>query len=215
MWRPIPPDDPLQERVARIGKSLVPDYLREMAKNDPTKIDFCFYAIDDEKIRSGYAIVDKHTILVPKQTIERLQNDSQLAAILAEGLAEALERRRSTTGATITGYALGSALTGALAVAYPLSAVGLATDLVPSKYKGGRILVETSIQEQRDRVALGLMADAGYDPHQAPNVWRLVIPENQAPDPQLLPYPLRSSYEFYILATQYQTHTTSVTAGLQ
>ena len=213
MWHAIPPDQPLQQRVARIGMSLAPTSLREKAGKGPAKIDYRFYAVDDEKIRGGYAIFDKHIILVPKQTIERLQNDSQLAAVLAEGIAQTLQMREIAKGEVGEAVA-GTAMAGTMIFAAPLTAIAFAAELIPGKYKEEQVR-ETPMQEQRDRIALGLIADAGYDPHQAPEAWRLLAAEHPASDSQPLLYPRRSEYQLSVLITMYDPHTTPVAAGPQ
>jgi hypothetical protein len=58
-------------------------------------------------------------------------------------------------------------------------------------------------EEQRGRVALALMADAGYDPWQAPEAWRLLWPKSLPKDLGALKYPNRSGYQFSILSLQY------------
>jgi hypothetical protein len=211
MWHAIPPDQQLQQRVARIGMSLVPASLCEETGNHLSKIDYSFYVVDDEKMRDGYAIFDKHVILIPKQTAERLQNDSQLAAVLAEGIAQTLQMREITKG-KVTEYTAGAAVSGVVIALTPLAVVGYATVLIPAKYRDAPVQ-QMPYQDQRDRIALGLMADAGYDPHQAPETWRLLAAGHPAPDSQPLPYPLRSEYQLSVLNIMYETHRTPVAAS--
>ncbi len=61
----------------------------------------------------------------------------------------------------------------------------------------------TQMEEQRARVALALMADAGYDPWQAPEAWRLLAPKKRPKDPDSLAYPERSGYQLRFLDQQY------------
>lgn len=97
-WFNIPADQALQGRVARIGMSLVPAYQREMTDNDPAKIHFQFYAIDDKgKLRNGYAVPFSGLIVISKQAAQRIENDSQLATVLAQGIAEVLQLQRATS----------------------------------------------------------------------------------------------------------------------
>jgi hypothetical protein len=212
-WKLIPQNDPQQQRIARIGMSLLPAYQREMANNNPDKLDLRFYVVDDEKIRNGYTLIDKHVILIPKQAAERLQNESQLAAVLAEGIAQKLQIAQGVkitdTGLAALGITASVAIFGA-----PIAAIGLAASIVPSKYKGEPV-EESPVRKQRDRIALGLMADAGYDPHQAPEAWRLLANERPRPETQSMPYPTRSESQLNILAILYDPHTTPVTAGPQ
>ena len=63
---------------------------------------------------------------------------------------------------------------------------------------------ERLLQEQRWRVALQLMADAGYDPWQAPEAWRLAEPGKLPADTGTLKYPDRSGYQFALLNLMYK-----------
>jgi hypothetical protein len=89
----IPPyhDPVMQARVDRIGASLVPDYQRALPATDQTKINFRFQLID-EPWRVTYDL-PSGIVLVPIHLVDRLQNDAQVAAILADSIASALEKR--------------------------------------------------------------------------------------------------------------------------
>jgi len=60
------------------------------------------------------------------------------------------------------------------------------------------------MNEQRWRVALELMAEAGYDPWQSPEAWRLVAPGKLPADIGTLKYPDRSGYQLSILNRMYK-----------
>ena len=71
-----------------------------------------------------------------------------------------------------------------------------------------------ALNEQRWRVALQLMSDAGYDPWQAPEAWRLAAPGKLPADTSTLKYPDRSGYQFAILNLTYKKPApTNVTEG--
>jgi hypothetical protein len=63
---------------------------------------------------------------------------------------------------------------------------------------------QIQMEEQRGRIALALLADAGYDPRQAPEAWRLLDPKHAPADPSALAYPSRSGYQLGILNLQYK-----------
>jgi hypothetical protein len=46
--------------------------------------------------------------------------------------------------------------------------------------------IERKMEDERGCVALGLMADAGFDPWQAPEAWRLLAPGHLPKDPSKL-----------------------------
>ena len=62
---------------------------------------------------------------------------------------------------------------------------------------------ETNFKEERLRIALALMRDAGYDPWQAPQAWRLLEPDKLPANLALLAYPDASCYQIGILNLQY------------
>jgi len=106
----IPPyhDAALQSRVDGIGGRLIPAYQRTLADTDPRKIHFQFQLIDDKKWKDALALPSS-VILIPRQIVERLWDDSQLAAILADNIATILEKQAyrllpaSTTLAVVKG----------------------------------------------------------------------------------------------------------------
>ena len=150
----------MQARIEKIGNRLVPTYQRALADSDPAKIDFRFQLIDTKLFRDALGLPGG-TVLVPHQVVERLQNDSQLAAVLADGIARALERQQYRTDRkimTANALAMGAAFV-------PVAGLFMAD-------AGANI--RTIAMEQRDRVSLVLMHDASYDVDEAPTAWWLL-----------------------------------------
>ena len=198
-WRKIPADRDLQERIKRAALSVIPAYQRAMADDDAFKIRFRFYAIDDDRLRSEVCSVQGELILVPRQVMERVKNDSQLAAVLADGVAYALQRQ-GVRRITEEHVRLGEEAAGAALVAFaPGVAMVLAADGATPR-QGENVLLE----EQRGRSGLALLADGGYDPWEAPEAWRLLAPKHLPNDLGSLKYPDRSGYQLGILNLQYK-----------
>ena len=160
-WHALPAGAALQQRVARLGYRLVPSYQTALAPADPSKIHFRFAVMDDNGLRSEFCD-QTGLILIPRQIVERLRNDDQLAAVLAD---------------------LAASLVGANGTPASKDQIGLV--------------------EQRARVALALMADAGFDPRQALEAWRLLEPKRLPADLHSLKYPRVALYQFGILNLQY------------
>jgi hypothetical protein len=197
-WHTLPADKPLQQRVERIGLSLVPKYQRTMADDDPSKIHFRFFAVDYKGARNEICLFDG-VVLIPTQMIERLQNDDQLAAVLADGVASHLQRQAADY---LKNLRIGLAYIAAMnvaSVAFP--PLGLA--IMAGGFVGGNQL--DLMQEDRARIALALMQDAGYNPRQAPEAWRLMAPKKLPKDLSTLLYPGISGYQLGILNLQYRT----------
>ena len=200
-WHKVPGDKALQERVHRIGMSVVPAYQKHLAADDASKIKFRFYAVNETKVRSDISCTEG-VVLVPQQVVERLKNDDQLAAILADGVAYSLQLQAARnfwgkSGKTIEVASV--AADAAFLVANPIGVL-LANETF---VKVASRLIETKLEEQRGRVTLALMANAGYDPWQAPEAWRLLAPKHLLTDTGSLKYPDRSGYMLGILGLQY------------
>jgi hypothetical protein len=190
----IPPykDADMQARIDSIGARLVPQYQRELASGDDTRIDFRFQLVDQPKWHDAQTWPNG-IILVPRQVVERLQDDSQLAAVLAENVACALEKqsyRFLPTSHTITAASVAGALGGAF-----VPGLGLASTL------GGEATREKILRhlmEQDARVSLFLMHDAGFDITQAPLAWWLLADE-KSDGLENTPLPPRAEYLYKTL----------------
>ena len=206
-WKTIPADQDLQQRIHRIGMALVPKYQREMADGDPAKIHFRFYAVDDAKTRSEICLLDG-AVLIPRQVFARLKNDDQLAAVLADGVAYNLQRQAARTIAEMR-KEIGIQIAGDIAIATfpPMFFIAIAEN----SESGSTVL--TAMEEQRGRVALALLKDAGYDPWQAPEAWRLVTPKHLPKDLNSLKYPSLGGYQLGILNLQYKKDDAGALAG--
>ncbi len=155
----------VQARVDRIGNSLVPAFQKALPEDDPTRIDFRFQLIDEPKHGDSWSM-PSGIILVPYQLVTRLPYDSQLAAVLADSIAEVLEKQDLRTipakhkmlAANIAGAAAGAFIPG--------------VELAPSvaNFTVGQSMRQHA-QQQSARVSLCLLHDAGYDITQAPMAW--------------------------------------------
>jgi hypothetical protein len=198
-WHRVPADQQMQARVRRVGMSVVPSFQKQLADDDTAKIHFRFYAVEETEIRSALSC-GEGLILVPRQVVERLKNDDQLAAVLADGVALDLQFLSAKLVMEIREFESAKIATEIL------------NDFVPKVYFasliGGKVVgnrIEVQMQEQRGRIALSLLNSAGYDLRQAPEAWRLLEPKRLPKDSNSLKFPNRSWYQFGILNVQYAT----------
>ena len=198
-WYPIPADHDVQDRVSRIAMSLVPAAQRSLPDSDPAKIHFHFYVVDNPKLRYWICSPRGGLILFPKNLLVRFPNDSQLAAVLGEAVAYILQRQ-GMSNLMSQHKALGEEL-GSLAV-YGLSPLaGAALDMagaLPDKK------IVDRLTEQRGRLLLAMMADAGYDPWQAPEAFRIVTVKEMPNNITFVKYPDFSGYLLGVLSLQYR-----------
>lgn len=185
------PDEAMQRRVRTIGDSLIPRYQRELPDTDDTKIDFRFEVVDEPWL---FAVaLPSGVILVPRKIVERLKDDSQLAAVLALNMAITLEKQN---------------LRG-----IPPRDVQIAADLAATaslvKFPGPTLMagagaIGTSSEpdigrrQQNERVSLCLLHDAGYDIYQAPIAWWLLATK-EPKDISTVKLPERSAYLYKTL----------------
>jgi len=204
-WRTVPADGELQERIGHVGMSVVPGYQKAIAESDPRKIKFRFYAVDDERLRSEICSSRSGLILIPRRVVERLKNDDQLAAVLADGVAFTLQHQSTRLIADERIWLGEAAVDVAAATLDPWLGLDLAFgEALTGAHPNTKDQVLAD--EQRGRIALALMADAGYDPWQAPEAWRLLGPKSLPKDMGALKYPSRSGYQLGILNLQYKPH---------
>jgi hypothetical protein len=172
---------------------VIPEYQKQLPDDSPSKIHFRIYVVDEPSFREDLECVEG-LILVPRQVVERLANEDQLAAIMANGVAYSIEMQSARL------YTESLELWGVEAANYA------AMSLVPGVSLGGLVgggiadrEIVRHMREQAGRIALTLMTDAGYDPWQAPEAWRLLAPKKLPQDTSALKYPSRAGYQLGIL----------------
>ena len=195
---PILADAALQNRVMRVGASVVPEFQKAMAEDDPFRISFRFYAIDNEPSCQEGCVFHGGIILISKQSVERLKSDSQLGAVLAECVVNALQRQGA--GIVREGF-----------LRLGRTAAEDAGEIVLDPLFSAPVEISNSIEraelermEQRQRVALALLDDAGYDPWQAPEAWRMLAPKKMPQNVESLKYPFHSAYQLSVLNLEYR-----------
>jgi hypothetical protein len=202
-WRLIPADREVQDRVQRIGSALVPGWQKQLASGDPLRIHFRFYAVDAPKMRMEFA-TGQGLVLIPVHLAERLKSDDQLAAVLADGIAGVMQRQTARVIGNNRAFLGGEG--AAMAAAQFVPGLDLAYWVGASVAQNK---IQNALREERLRISLALMADAGYDPWQAPEAWRLAVAKRLPADASTLKYPVISGYQLGILNLQYRLGATS------
>jgi beta-barrel assembly-enhancing protease len=152
------PDEALQQRVSRIGQRLAAE------ADAPEGIDFEFSVVQDERV-NAFALPGGH-IYVTSGLMETAGSEAELASVIAHEVAHVTERHIAERMATSYGV---QALAGAALGQSP----GTVTQLVSSLLQQGAIMKYSRSQElQADRVGVGTLEDAGYDPQAAIAMFR-------------------------------------------
>ena len=187
------PNQEMQNRIDTIGQKLIPAYQLRLPASDPSRINFRFQLTDGK--RWPYILTLPSGItLVPHQVVERMQNDSQLAAILADAIACALEKqtyRMRNADAAITAGNVASWASFVPVIGLPIALASTGTGTT-------QLVIIRKEEHQSGRVSLGLLKDAGYDIDQAPVAWWLLASKKPLPLTKI-PVPDRSIYLYRTL----------------
>ena len=201
---PVFVQSPMQARVTAVGNKLIPPFQRALPQNDPAKLHFHFQLVDEPW--RGCMVLPGGVIFVPVAVVERTQNDSQLAAILAAAVADVLEKQEYRTSR----FGLATAIqAGAdIAAAYAPGGLGwygagFATSKIASKDINARLA------DQRGRVAFCLTHDAGYDIDQAPLAWWLLSSKKNEPI-EKVGMPKYSEYLYQVLGKSWHNPAASL-----
>jgi predicted Zn-dependent protease len=197
----IPPykDATLQARVNRIGASLIPVYQRSLPDSDLSKVLFHFQLIDDRKMHDAWAL-PSGVILIPYQIVAYLKDDSQLATILADGIASVLEKQCYRT--LPAQHMMTAANLTSSAADFLFPGIGAATGI--ATYARNKS-IQTDLVNQSGRVSLGLLRDAGYDINQAPVAWWLLA-TNAADKLPSTPLPPRAANLYKAIGTTWHNY---------
>jgi hypothetical protein len=169
------PNAEVQAYVERVGQSLVPDYQKQLPAGDPNKIPFRFTVVMEKGFNAS--AFPNGVVVVHDEVFQVLENEAQLAAVLAHEIAHATqehtyrqrEHNKSSRKALQT-ISVIAAIAGDMALSDQADSLNATI-----AYGYGRTL-----ENQADRMGLQYMAAAGYDPREAPKVWKLLSKRNSS-----------------------------------
>ena len=163
------PDPTVQEYVASIGRKLVPPYQSRLSATDPSRIPFQFYVVKDDEA-NAFAL-PSGIVVVNSGLIEFLDNEAQFAEVIGHEMAHATHEHTWRQQNYKKKTRIGIALAGAVANAYGMRSLGDIANMVNAALVSG---YSRTLENQADRVGLEYMTAAGYDPREAPAVWKLM-----------------------------------------
>lgn len=163
------PEQSVQNYVGSIGRSLTPSYQSDLKADDSRRIPFQFHVVIDENA-NAFA-TPNGIVVVNSGLIELLENEAQLAAVLGHEIAHSTHEHTWRQQQFHKGKRLAIGIAGAFAAAYGLNSLSDLANLVNAAIVSGH---SRSLENQSDRVGLQYMISAGYDPRQAPAVWKLM-----------------------------------------
>lgn len=172
----ILPNRSVQEFVSDLGWSLVPDYQRRLAENDPAKIEFRFYAVQaikarfsDEMSKADSMALTWHKnldrslaaspdgmILIPDYMLARIGSEAQLATLLSCAITSVVQKQGFVTRQS------------GLSADKDAGSLAMGSD-VPMTPAG--LIFYLFRNEQALRIGIRQMYLAGYDIREAPFAW--------------------------------------------
>jgi Zn-dependent protease with chaperone function len=161
------PDQQVQDYVDRIGQSLVPQYQRNLSAGDAAKIPFQFYVIQ-EKVPNAFALPNG-VVVIHSGMFDVVENEAQFAAVVGHEIAHSVQEHSWRQQQYQKGKRTALAIGAAIAAAYGQNALRDALTLVQAAVQNG---YARRLENQSDRLGLEYMVNAGYDPREAPRVWK-------------------------------------------
>jgi hypothetical protein len=160
----IVPSREAQEYVRKLGNSLVPDHQKQLPDNDPRKISFRFFLVEN----GGFNAVTypNGVIVVYSGVFDLLENEAQLAFVLSHEISHVVEKHAWQQNEYYRSELIAFRAAGVLPPDV-LRSGNLRASSVSSRYA-------RTLENQSDRVALEWMLAAGYDIREAPQSWRAV-----------------------------------------
>ena len=159
----------VQDYVNQLGQSLIPSYQKALPGSHPQKIRFQFRVVQGKGVNAG--AYPTGMIIIHSGLFEILENEAQLAAVLAHEIAHATQehtyRRMQHNKKRSTALKIGSLV----AIGMGYYSVGRMLEMVNTAMIQG---YGRTMENQSDRLALQYMADARYDVREGPRVWKLV-----------------------------------------
>jgi len=167
------PDDEVQRYIAALGQRLVPSYQAELKTDDPRKIPFQFHVVQDKSV-NAFA-TPNGIVVVHSGLIVLLENEAQLAAVVGHEIAHATHEHTWRQQQYHKKKRIGIALAAAVAGAYGMNSVADLANMVNGAIVNGH---QRDLENQSDRIGLQYMVAAGYDPREAPAVWKVIAKKN-------------------------------------
>ncbi|AMY08070.1 TPR repeat-containing protein YfgC precursor [Luteitalea pratensis] len=159
--------------MSSLGNRLIPAYQRDMSIDDPRRIPFQFHVVLDDNV-NAFA-TPNGVVVVNSGLIELLDNEAQLAAVIGHEIAHATHEHTWRQQQHYKGKRLGIAIAGAVAAGYGYRGMADIAGMVNAAIVNGH---SRSLENQSDRIGLQYMVAAGYDPREAPAVWKLMTKEH-------------------------------------
>jgi Peptidase family M48/Domain of unknown function (DUF5666) len=161
------PNDEVQEYVTNLGQSLIPAYLKAIPDSDPSKLNFRFFVIMNKE-PNAFALANG-IFLIHSGMFDVVENEAQLAAVIGHEIAHATQEHTWRQMNYHKNAKMALSIASAVASAYGARNLADIANMVEGAIRNG---YQRSLENQADRIGLEYMVRAGYDPREAPRLWK-------------------------------------------
>ena len=159
----------VQDYVTGIATRLIPMYQSGLPTADPRRIPFQVHVVENDAF-NAFA-TPNGIIVVHTGLIELLENEAQLAAVVGHEVAHSTHEHTWRASQADKKKRIGLQIAGAVAAGFGQYDLANLASMIEGAIRNG---YSRGLENQADRVGLQAMIAAGYDPRQAPAVWKLV-----------------------------------------
>jgi len=160
----VPADRELQEYVQHLGESLVPAFQKQLPDDNPEKMHFRFFVTDHSRGFLDTFGTPGGDIFLPGKMLLRARNESQVAFLLANAIAWALQRQQLQHAGR---FAVHGALASPAMLALLFTPAGLPASLITEANAFSYKSLIDRLNRRADRIALVYLEDQGYDLREA------------------------------------------------
>ena len=163
------PSDEIQQYVRRLGDSLLPRYYKDLPDSDPSKLQFQFFVVRQKEM-NAFALPNG-VIVVNSGAFHFVENEAQLAFLLGHEIEHAIQEHTWRQMQYHKKKLMALRLGGMFAASMGYGDIGNLANLVEGAVRAGH---SRNLENQSDRLGLELMVQAGYDPREAPRMWKVM-----------------------------------------
>lgn len=164
------PDLDVNAYVTKVGYRVVPKFLKFLPEDDPNKVLFRFYVLEDD-FPNAVAFSDG-SVFINTGLLKRLDNEAQLAIILGHEIAHVTNEHSRRRFEAQQDQAFWSSII-AVGASMAGEQIGLAIGKLSYQLMSNKF--SRDMEDQADRVGLYYAYDAGYDVRESTPMWRKVI----------------------------------------
>lgn len=164
------------EQLNRVSTPIMHAGTRMCSRLYPQKANCVFTFELTDKIKGINAYADGKKVIITPEMMDYVQSDTQLAVILGHEYAHNMMRHVQSSQQNVAIGGILGALVDAAVKSQGYDSQGIFGQLGAN---AANLRYSSDFEREADYVGLYIMADAGFDIKNAPDIWRLLSLENQ------------------------------------